>query len=60
MDSKTEQQVLSWNFCLPPVYNNIEVPKTLTTMLTEVIKVKDTQVDIYGCCDNCGGCRCNN
>lgn len=29
-------------------------------MLTEVIKVKDTQVDIYGCCDNCGGCKCNN
>lgn len=29
-------------------------------MLTKVFKVKDTKKDAYGCCDQCGGCQCNN
>lgn len=29
-------------------------------MLTKVFKVKDTKTNAYGCCDQCGGCQCNN
>ena len=29
-------------------------------MLTKVFKVKDTKTIAYGCCDQCGGCQCNN
>jgi len=29
-------------------------------MLTKVVKVKDTKKNSYGCCDHCGGCKCNN
>lgn len=46
-----------WN---PKNLNRVGVILNAIVMLTKVFKVKDTKTNAYGCCDQCGGCQCNN